>query len=110
MEILILVRFVSMHKRKVFTVSFFDMFNNLCVEKGVSVARAAADMGLSNSTTTKWARGAFPSSKSFQKVSQYFVVTTDWLLSKCAGYGAANGGLRLVARIPITKQKKRGHP
>ena len=87
-----MVRFVAMHKRKVFTVAFFDMFTNLCVEKGVSVARAAADMGLSNSTTTKWARGAFPSSKSFQKVAQYFGVTTDWLLSQFAGDGAANGG------------------
>ena len=89
---MILVRFVVMHKRMVFTVTFFDIFTKLCVEKGVSVARAAADMGLSNSTTTKWAKGAFPSGRTLQKVAQYFGVTTDWLLSQCAEDGVEGGG------------------
>lgn len=81
-----------MHKRKVFTVAFFDIFTKLCIEKGVSVARAAAEIGLSNSTTTKWAKGAFPSGRTLQKVAQYFGVTTDWLLAQCAEDSAANGG------------------
>ena len=88
-----------MHKMKVFTVTFFDIFTNICIEKGVSVARAAAEMGLSNSTTTKLAKGALHSGRTLQKVAQYLGVTTDWLIAQCEEDGATNGGNIIVPAV-----------
>ena len=41
---------------------FFDIFKELCEKRGISVKRAAEDIGLSNSIATKWKNtGATPS-------------------------------------------------
>ena len=62
---------------------FFDIFNELCKAKPISCKRAAEDMGLSNSITTKWKKtGATPSGETLEKVANYFGVTTDYLLGK----------------------------
>lgn len=40
---------------------FFDIFYDLCKKKGISCKKAAEDIGLSNSITTKWKKtGATP--------------------------------------------------
>ncbi len=60
---------------------FYDVFKMLCEKKGVSCNRAAMDIGLSNSTPTKWKKtGASPDSTTLSKVSSYFGVTPDYLL------------------------------
>ena len=60
---------------------FFDVFQSLCKKKGVSCKRAAEDIGLSNSITTKWKQtGATPSGDTLNKIASYFNVTTDYLL------------------------------
>lgn len=62
---------------------FFDIFYELCKIKGVSCKKAAEEMGLSNSITTKWKKtGATPSGETLEKVASYFGVTTDYLLGK----------------------------
>ena len=62
---------------------FFDIFHALCDEKGVSCKKAAAEIGLSNSITTKWKKtGATPGGETLEKVAAYFGVTTDYLLGK----------------------------
>lgn len=62
---------------------FFDTFYSLCQSKGVSCKRAAEDIGLSNSITTKWKKtGATPGGETLQKIAQYFGVSTDFLLGK----------------------------
>ena len=62
---------------------FFDTFQALCEEKGVSCTRAAKEMGLSNSITTKWRKtGATPGGETLEKVAAYFGVSTDSLLGK----------------------------
>lgn len=62
---------------------FFDIFHALCEEKGVSCKKAAAEIGLSNSITTKWKKtGATPGGETLEKVAAYFGVTTDYLLGK----------------------------
>lgn len=61
---------------------FFDVFNALCIEKGVSCKRAAIEIGLSNSTPTKWKQtGATPNGKTLNKIADYFGVTTSFLLN-----------------------------
>lgn len=62
---------------------FFDIFSELCAEKGVSCKRAAEEIGLSNSITTKWKKtGATPGGDTLEKVAAYFGVTIDHLLGK----------------------------
>lgn len=60
---------------------FFDIFSALCEKKGVSRNAAAKQMGLSNSTVTKWKNtNATPSGATLAKVADYFGVSVDYLL------------------------------
>ena len=62
---------------------FFDIFQDLCTRKGVSCKRAAEEIGLSNSITTKWKKtGATPSGETLSRIAGYFEVSTDFLLGK----------------------------
>ena len=58
---------------------FYDLFLDLCRQRGLSPAAAAREMGLSNATTTHWAHGSIPSSTSLSKIANYFGVSTDYL-------------------------------
>lgn len=60
---------------------FFDIYCYLCEQKGVSKNKAATEIGLSNSTVTKWKKTkATPDSSTLSKVAKYFGVTIDFLL------------------------------
>ena len=60
---------------------FYDLFCNLCKEKGISVTKATVDIGLSRTIGTKWKRtGATPNGETLNKIADYFGVTTDFLL------------------------------
>ena len=62
-------------------IMFFDVFYELCKKKGVSCKRAAEEIGLSNSITTKWKKtGATPSGDTLAKIATYFGVSIDSLL------------------------------
>ena len=62
---------------------FYDVYTQLCNAKGVSRSRAAADMGLSNSTVTKWKKtGATPSGETMAKIAAYFGVSVDDLINQ----------------------------
>lgn len=61
---------------------FYDKFKLLCDKKGVSCNKAVTDMGLSNSTPTKWKKtGATPDSKTLSLISDYFSVSISYLLT-----------------------------
>ena len=61
---------------------FYDVFSSLCKEKSISCKRAAIEIGLSNSTPTKWKQtGATPNGETLNKIADYFSVTTDYLLT-----------------------------
>ena len=61
---------------------FYDKFKLLCDRKGVSCNKAATDMGLSNSTPTKWKKtGATPDGTTLAKISAYFGVSAGELLA-----------------------------
>lgn len=62
---------------------FFDIFNELCQKKGVSCKKAATDIGLANSITTKWKdRGSTPNAKTLNKIADYFGVSVLYLLGE----------------------------
>jgi len=71
---------------------FYDIFCDLCVQKGVTPNRAATEIGLSNSITTKWKKtGATPGGETLQRIAKYFGVSVDYLLGK-EKTPAENGG------------------
>lgn len=60
---------------------FYDLFNKLCKEKGVSVTKATVDIGLSRTIGTKWKNtAATPQGETLNKIAAYFDVSTDYLL------------------------------
>ena len=62
---------------------FFDIFNKLCQKKGISCKKAATDIGLANSITTKWKdRGSTPNAKTLNKIADYFGVSVGYLLGE----------------------------
>lgn len=62
---------------------FYDLYKELCQKKGVSCSRAAKEIGLSNSTVTKWKNtGAVPSGDTLSKVAGYFNVSVNSLLGE----------------------------
>lgn len=62
---------------------FFDIFYDLCKKKGVSCKRAAEDIGLSNSITTKWKKtGATPAGETLSRIAKYFDVSIYYLLGE----------------------------
>lgn len=59
---------------------FFDRYQTLCSEKGVSVYKACEDIGLNRSAVAKWKKGNQPNGTTAAKFAAYFGVTTDFLL------------------------------
>lgn len=59
---------------------FFDRFQQLCRERGVSVYRACTDIGLNRSAVAKWKAGGRPNGATAAKLADYFGVSTDYLL------------------------------
>lgn len=58
---------------------FWDVFEKLCKDKGVSPSAVARKLEFSNATTTHWKQGAEPSGKSLDKLADYFGVSIDFL-------------------------------
>ncbi len=77
---------------------FYDVFCELCKNKGMSPNKAAEEIGLSNSITTKWKKtGATPGGETLQRVAMYFAVTTDYLLGKETKKAPTETGERTVS-------------
>lgn len=62
---------------------FYDRFLELCRGKGVKPGRACIDMGVSRSLASKWkATGTErPSAEALEKMSDYFGMSIDEILS-----------------------------
>ena len=61
---------------------FYEIVNNLCKERKTTITRMAEDIGLSNAAPTSWRKGSVPKLSTLEKISQYFNVSTDYLLGK----------------------------
>lgn len=60
---------------------FYDRFVDLCELNKVTLNKAATDIGLSNSTVTKWKKtGATPQTTTLNKISEYFNVSISYLI------------------------------
>lgn len=66
---------------------FYDRFVALCEKKGVSENKACAESGISRSVAAKWknqlnnGKDVKPSAKTLKALSDYFGVSTDYLLT-----------------------------
>ena len=79
---------------------FFYILKALCKQRGVSVSAATMACGLSNSTSTKWRKGAIPESDTLAKLAAYFGVSMDFLL------GATPEAYLLCTEYQISETKK----
>lgn len=62
---------------------FYDRFAELCSGRNISANKAATDIGLSNSTVTKWKKtGAVPQTATLSKIAEYFNVSINYLLGE----------------------------
>ena len=66
---------------------FFERFQTLCSQKGVSVYRACTDIGLNRSAVAKWKAGGQPNGTTAARLADYFGVTTDFLLGQTPDSG-----------------------
>lgn len=61
---------------------FFDRFRQLCDENGISIYKAATEIGLNRAAANKWKAGSIPNGQTLTKLADYFGVTNDYLLGK----------------------------
>lgn len=62
---------------------FYDIYKQLCDQKGVSPSRAAADCGVNSSNVSLWKKhGYTPRAEVLNRLAAYFGVSTDYLLGK----------------------------
>ncbi len=60
---------------------FYDVFVMLCNQKGISLSRAAEDIRLNRAAVAKWKKGAIPGGDTLSKLSDYFEVPIEYLLT-----------------------------
>ena len=60
---------------------FYDKFETLCKEKGITPTGAAREMGITQQAVSLWKkRGSVPKYETLRKVADYFGVTVEELL------------------------------
>ena len=76
---------------------FFDRFKQLCDEKGISIYKAATEIGLNRAAANKWKAGSIPNGQTLTKLADYFGVTNDYLLGKETEKAPTAAGERSVS-------------
>lgn len=73
--------------------AFYDRFELLCKEKGITPTQAGRDNGIAQGVVSMWKkRGSVPKAETVQKLAKYFGASADFLLGKCSeGYPVRTG-------------------
>lgn len=61
---------------------FFDMFCQLCKEKGMSANGVAKELSIASGTVSEWKKGRSPQNATLLRIANYFGVSIDYLLGK----------------------------
>lgn len=61
---------------------FFDTFKQLCEQKGLSPNAVGKVLGVSSASITKWKKGAIPKFETRLRISSYFGIPVECLLSE----------------------------
>lgn len=87
---------------------FWERFNYLCANKGVSANAAAKDLSIASGTVSEWKKGRVPLNSTLKKIAEYFDVPVDYLLGQPSRHQKpVSGGVRIpvfgdvAAGIPI---------
>ena len=59
---------------------FYDILKKLCEQHGTTVTAFARDAGIAKGSPSSWQRGSEPNSLALRKASEFFGVSTDYLL------------------------------
>ena len=59
---------------------FYEIFKELCDERGTNPTAVALDMGISTSLTSRWKHGGKPRIETLNKIADYFGVSVSYLL------------------------------
>lgn len=59
---------------------FYERLKQLCEERGVALTNVVKELGMSTGNLSKWSSGKIPRSKTLTALSEYFNVSTDYLL------------------------------
>lgn len=63
--------------------TFYEIFESLCKQRGISPTRAARDNGIKQQSVSSWkTRGSIPKFETIQVLSQYFNVPIETFFSK----------------------------
>lgn len=71
---------------------FWQRFEALCAGINKSPNAVAAELGLSNATTTAWKKGATPRAANLQRIAKYFGITVSEILGETKSPTPTNGG------------------
>ena len=61
---------------------FFERYEELCKSKGETPNSVAKHIGASSGSVTAWKNGTVPRLPTLTKISEYFGVSTDYLVGK----------------------------
>lgn len=59
---------------------FFDLLKDLCDKNGTTITAFARDAGIAKGSPSSWQKGSLPNSAALIKASEFFGVSTDYLL------------------------------
>lgn len=63
---------------------FWEIYVDLCGERGLSPNSVARELGFSTGTCTWWKKGRMPQMGALTKIAKYFGVTVEYLLGNQA--------------------------
>lgn len=79
---------------------FWNIFYNLCKEKGIKPNTVCKELGFSNATATHWKNGKSPNGDTLCLLADYFDISIDYLfgreekkiqISECNSSSVSNG-------------------
>jgi transcriptional regulator with XRE-family HTH domain len=75
------VRFVQNKQRRIDKMNFWNIFFDLCREKGKAPNTVAKELGISSASITWWKKGERnPSQRTLKAIADYFGISVSYLL------------------------------
>ncbi len=76
---------------------FFDRLKQLCAAKGISIYKAATEIGLNRAAANKWKVGSIPNGQTLGKLADYFGVSVGYMLGEETEIAPTGTGERSIS-------------
>lgn len=86
---------------------FWETFNDLCRQNGISANAVAKQLSIASGTVTEWKKGRTPYNATLKKIADYFNVSVDYLLGKEEKADISAALLKQYGLMPIKRKKFR---